>query len=311
MKNQKKEKLLIALDGSDQALKAARYVSEFTPFHKMKVVLFNVFSSVPESYRDLDKDSLFSKAAEEIMAWKMQRKKVIKESMDKAKLTLLRSGFSRHAVTVKIQNRKKGIARDIINEAKNGYSAVVIGRKGHANLKEIIVGSVAIKIIEKISFLPVLMIGEVSSEKNILLAMDGSENAMRAVDYVATILGGFDYKVKLFHVIRGGWKFVSGNPEILLTKPCLEDAEKGINVVLADAVSRLTDAGFKSNQISTKVISGVHSRAEAIVKEARNKKYGTIIVGRRGLSKVQEFFIGRVSNKVIHTTRKRAVWVVT
>ena len=43
MKNQKKKKLLMALDGSEQALNAARYVSEFTPFHKMKVVLFNVF----------------------------------------------------------------------------------------------------------------------------------------------------------------------------------------------------------------------------------------------------------------------------
>ncbi len=36
-----------------------------------------------------------------------------------------------------------------------------------------------------------------------------------------------------------------------------------------------------------------------------------IIVGRRGLSGVREFFIGRVSNKVIRLARKNTVWGVT
>ncbi len=311
MKNQKKKKLLVAVDGSEQAVDAVRYIREFAPFHKMKVVLFNVFSSVPESYRDLEKDPQFSQAAREVMAWEMQQKKVIKEYMDKAKKTLLRSGFSKNGVAIKIQNRKKGVARDIINEAKDGYNAVVIGRKSKSNFKEIVVGSVATKIVEKITFLPVLMIGEVPPDEKILMAVDGSENAMRAVDFVAATLGGFDYKVNLFYVIRGGKHLLSGNPEFFFTKACLEDTAKEINAVFDEAIHRLTDAGFKSNQITTKIIIDVHSRAKAIVKEARDGDYGTIVLGRRGLSKVEEFFMGRVSNKVIHTIRNRAVWLVT
>jgi nucleotide-binding universal stress UspA family protein len=59
------------------------------------------------------------------------------------------------------------------------------------------------------------------------------------------------------------------------------------------------------------LVSDVPSRAEAIVKEAREGDYGTIVLGRRGLSKVQEFLLGRVSNKVINIIRRRALWIVT
>ncbi|MEZ4548914.1 MAG: universal stress protein [Desulfobacterales bacterium] len=42
------------------------------------------------------------------------------------------------------------------------------------------------------------------------------------------------------------------------------------------------------------------SRAGAIIREATDNGFGAIVVGRRGISKVEEFFLGRVSTKVIH-----------
>jgi hypothetical protein len=36
-----------------------------------------------------------------------------------------------------------------------------------------------------------------------------------------------------------------------------------------------------------------------------------IVVGRRGLSRVEEFFMGRVSDKVLQLAKEMAVWVVT
>ena len=42
----------------------------------------------------------------------------------------------------------------------------------------------------------------------------------------------------------------------------------------------------------------------------REGGYGTIVVGRRGLSKVYEFFMGRVSDKVLHLAKDMAVWIV-
>jgi len=309
MKKKTQIKLLVAVDGSEYAFNAVRYVSRLAPFQKMKVVLFNVFSSVPESYRDLEKDPQFTRAAREVMGWEMQRRKAIQEYMKKARETLSLSGFPDKAINVKIQNRKKGIARDIIIEAKKGYSAVVIGRKGDADFQEIVVGSVATKLVQKLSFLPLLMIGKIPPNEQILLALDGSENAMRAVDYVASTLGGSGYKINLLHVIRGDLE--AEIPHLFFSKKSLKEAKKEIDEIFDKAKRCLTAAGFKSDQINTKIVSGVRSRAGAIVQEARDGDYGTIVLGRRGLSKIQNFFMGRVSNKVIHTIRNRVVWVVT
>ncbi|MFC1489225.1 universal stress protein [Thermodesulfobacteriota bacterium] len=309
MKRKTQKKMLLAIDGSERSFDAVRYVSKFAPFHEMKVVLFNVFSSVPESYRDLEKDPQFSRAAREVMAWEMQRRKVIQEYMDKARETLVHSNFSNNSIKLKIQNRKKGIARDIIREAKNGYSTIVMGRRGEGDFRELVVGSVATKVVERASFVPVLLIGKIPPDENVLLAVDGSENANRAVDFVASTLGGFDFKVNLFHVIRGDLE--AEVPHLFIENKSLNAAKKEIKAIFHDSKQRLTDAGFQSNQITTKVVSGTRSRAGAIIQEARDGDYGTIVLGRRGLSKVKEFFIGRVGNKVIHTIRNRAVWVVT
>jgi len=311
MKNKSKQKVLLTFDGSEHAFHAINYVSKLAPFHKMKVVLFNVFSGIPESYLDLEKDPLFSRSSREVKAWEMQQRKEIQKSMDTARQKLLHSGFHPDAVTIKIHNRKEGIARDIVKEAENGYSAVIIGRRGMGTYKEIIVGSVAKKIVEKVAFLPVLMIGEIPPDNRFLVALDSSENAVRAVNYVAQIMGGFDFNINLFHAIRGDQSVHSGIAHLFFPKESLEEAEAAAIAVFDKAKRRLEEAGFTSDQINTKLVSGVPSRAEAIVKEAREGDYGTIVLGRRGLSKVQEFFLGRVSNKVIHIIRRRAIWIVT
>jgi len=311
MKNKSKQKVLLTFDGSEHAFHAINYVIKLAPFHKMKIVLFNVFSGIPESYLDLEKDPLFSRSSREVKAWEMQQKKEIQKSLDTARQKLLHSGYPPDAVTVKIHNRKEGIARDIVKEAEKGYSAVIIGRRGMGTYKEIIVGSVAKKIVERISFLPVLMIGEIPPDNKFLVALDSSENAVRAVNYVAQVLGGFDFNINLFHAIRGDLSVHPGIAHLVFPKESLEEAEAAATAVFEEAKRRLEVAGFTSDQINTKLVSGVPSRAEAIVKEARDGDYGTIVIGRRGLSKVQEFFLGRVSNKVIHIIRRRAIWIVT
>ena len=311
MANPTPNKLLLAIDGSERALDVVKYVSKFPPFHNMHVVLFNVFSGVPEACWRFDKNPQYGSVAREVRAWEIQREKVINEFMDQAKQHLIRSGFPQGAITVKLQNRKKGIARDIIREAEEGYGAVVIGRKGMGAYKEIFVGSVANKIVEKASFLPVLMIGQIPPDENILVPIDSSEGAMRAVEHVAATLGGFDFKIHLLHVIRGAMDFHEAVPHLFLPKIRLEDAKKESQAVFDRAKRCLTNAGFRENQITTKIIADAQSRAEAIIQEAREQDYGTIVMGRRGLSKVQEFLMGRVSSKVIQTIRNRAVWVVT
>jgi nucleotide-binding universal stress UspA family protein len=81
--------------------------------------------------------------------------------------------------------------------------------------------------------------------------------------------------------------------------------------VFAEASTRLEKAGLSRGQITTRLAKGVRSRAGAIIEEALKGGYGTIVVGRRGISYVEEFSMGRVSNKIIHLAKELAVWVVS
>jgi len=229
----------------------------------------------------------------------------IQEFMERSQQLFLDQGVPEEAVSVKIQERQTGIARDIAREALDNYDAVVVGRWGVSKLKDLVWGSIAGKLVGHLVHVSLWVVGGTPQAGKVLLAMDASEEAMRTVDYVGAMLAGTDGEVTLFHVMRG-LDFVL--PE---TGEILQDIEGAAEAFLEQAVGRLEKAGLRPDQISTKTVSGVASRAKAIVEEAKNGGYGTIVVGRRGLSRVAEFFMGRVSNKVMQLAREMAVLVVS
>ena len=76
------------------------------------------------------------------------------------------------------------------------------------------------------------------------------------------------------------------------------------------AVERLTAAGVPRDRITTQIVAGAPSRAEAVVMEADQGGYGTIVAGRRGMSEVADFSMGAVCNKIVQLAGRQAVWVV-
>ena len=294
-----KRKILLAVDGSDQAFEAVRYVSLLFPPNRMEVVLFHVMTKVPESFWDVEKEPAYSHKVATTRAWELQQKKEIQEFMEKARRLFLDQNVPEDAVRIKIQERKVGIARDIIYESQNDYHGVVVGRWGMSQLKDFLSGSIANKLIGRLINVPLCVVGGTPQIGKILVAIDASEGAMRAIDYVGDMVDSLHWKVTLFHAVRD------------FDREELHQAEKSMEHVFEEASGHLEKAGFNSNQITTRMITGVQSRAGAIVVEVLKEGYGTIVVGRRGLSHVEEFFMGRVSNKVIQMARKMAVWVVT
>lgn len=317
-----RKKILIAVDGSDLALDAVRYVGVTVPSQNTDVVLFHVITRVPESFWDLEKEHTYHYRIADVRTWEIQQEKIIEEFMAQARQVLQDSGFPQEAVMANIQERKAGIARDILVESQNGYSAVVVGRTGLSQLKDIVIGSIANKLVEKLAHVPIWVVGGgVAAHGRILLPVDASEGAMRAVDYVASILdGSHGGCVTLFHAIRGldifqqilGGSLLPGQDKEWKeqAEKELESASGEIESTLNEAVRRLEKAGLDPKCVKKKVVTGVSSRAGAIIEEAERGVYDTIIIGRRGLSRVQDFFMGRVSNKVIQLAREKTVWVV-
>ncbi|MDI6688239.1 MAG: universal stress protein [Desulfobacterales bacterium] len=146
--------------------------------------------------------------------------------------------------------------------------------------------------------------------KNILIAVDESENARRAVLYVAKLLEGAEgFRVSVLHVIP--------EPEEDYF-PTLEDRDKWldqhknkVDEMLEDYRQILIQGGFDPSVVSVRsIMRHCPSMATCILEEKDEAEYSTVVVGRQGLSRSQEFLFGSVSSKIVNYARNCTVWVV-
>ena len=311
-------KMLILVDGSERTLQTVNYVKDFMPVDEnTRIVLFHVFSGIREEYRELAQEPTCVTVADQLKNRETQEKEKIRACLEQAKNILISGGFSERSIEIKFHRLEKGVARDIIDEARKGYTAVVLRRRGMGALKNIILGSVAVKLLQALTFIPILIVGQAPAVKKILLAVDASPASMKAVEFVASLLGGHGYEVCIFHAIPGLGAIhfdlsevcMPALPEVDMPDTCLEVFKLKVARLFKDVKDRLMTSGFESEKITEKIISGVRSRSDAIVKEAEDG-FGTIVVGRRGLSKVEAFFMGRVGHQVVYGGKKFTVWVV-
>lgn len=303
-------RLLVAVDGSERSIRTARYLAEMPAFFNMEVNLFNVFSSIPESYYDMGKEPASVKITAGLYAWEQQQRRLIEKQMQKCRKILLSSDYNPAKIRPTIHKRRKGVARDIIAESKKGYCAVVLRRRGMSDLKGLIMGSVALKLLNGINTVPLIFAGRKPNNRRVLIAVDCSDNAQRAVAFAGTMLGGFDYTVGLVSVLRGEQPQTIGNGSADIFDQYLAEMEPQVGQALNRAKDRLVAAGVDVQEISIEIVKGAHSRAAAIVDAAERGDYDTIVLGRRGLSRVEQFFAGRVSTKVLHVGRRHNVWIV-
>ena len=309
MVNDGRRKVLLAVDGSSQSLEAVRYMSRVFPPRQTTVVLFHSFGEIPEFLCDFGREG---QPVQEYPEWEHTLRESIYDFMSQARQILIDSNIPDDAIDIHIHKREKGIARDVILESHKGYVAVVVGRRGLNEFDGFVLGSVASKLLEILAHVPICLVGNKPDPAKILLAVDESQGAMHAVDYTASVLKSSVSEISLCHVVRGLYPSGKEHERILdfdLERKWLEEAIK--EKVFDKAIARLVKAGLDSKCVTTKLITGVSSRSVAILHHARIGGYGTIVIGRRGWSKVEEFSMGRVCRKVVELAKNRAVWVVS
>jgi len=306
------KRVLLAIDGSNQAMGAIRYVGAFLPPAHTEVVLFHVQAEVPESLLDLGIDPSLASDIAPISTWSRQVEKHIEEFMEKGADLLVQAGFPTDRIGKMVRDRKSGIARDILEEAGQGYDALVVGRSGVSNLTNVVVGSVAHKLVNTIHRIPIAVVGGSPEPQNVLIGFDGSEGSMRAVDFVCSMLSGRELAVMLCLVVRSlgihfGADLVFGaEHEEAWLRAISSQIERGH----PEAETRLRDAGFHPDNVYTRVLENMTSRAEGLTRAAETGGFGTLVLGRRGVSDVSGFAMGRVTRKVLHMADSMAVWIV-
>jgi nucleotide-binding universal stress UspA family protein len=120
--------------------------------------------------------------------------------LEKYKALLTSRGVADADIDLLTLPRKSGVAKDILEySTAMQYDAILLGRRGLTGLAETFLGSVSANVVENSPLIPVWLVDEKSASNSVMVAVDGSESSLRAVDHLAFILGGnTDVELVLF-----------------------------------------------------------------------------------------------------------------
>jgi nucleotide-binding universal stress UspA family protein len=144
--------------------------------------------------------------------------------------------------------------------------------------------------------------------KKILVAVDASGTANRAVVMAAYLASKHEAELLILHVIRD-----MQLPAVLKEAPELEEfnhtrediLRQVANTILSDASSLAKKEG--AIKIQTAIGSG--DPASSVVGFAKRRNIDTIVIGTRGLGKMKGLVMGSVSRKIVDNSEANCIIV--
>lgn len=307
------KQIVVPVDGSERAVATLDYLNVlFGPDSSLEVVLFYVLPTLPPILEDEKKKN--KEIGRKIKEVEEKNIKLAEQILTDAKIFLLDRGFKENRVKTVYKKKDLGIARDICDWAEmKGVDAVMVSTRGRTRLQSFFMGEVSRYILEYIKSCPVWMVEKKVKKRTVLIAIDNSENALRAVDHAGFMLSGTDVPVILFHSKRKLRRFLP--EEIVREAPELEAlwkdaAGEQIAPYMGKAKEMLLKAGLSEEQITVKVVDGSRSAVTDILSAAKRYNCGTVVVGRRGVTGMKEIIMGSVTRKILEDFSGKALWIV-
>lgn len=132
-----------------------------------------------------------------------------------------------------------------------------------------------------------------SIAKEILVPVDGSENSLRAVRYALGLAGALGARIRLFYVFP-----VSSVEIIGMAGMSRDDIEHAAQAAAQRVFDKLhTEIGETDVKLVDETSIG--DPAEEIIRCTEDDQELLVILGRRGLSRIQSLLLGSVSEKVV------------
>ena len=143
--------------------------------------------------------------------------------------------------------------------------------------------------------------------KSILVPVSDSLISRAAVDFLASMsIGSEDCRIVLVHILRK-----PSASEELMGKKFTEKQPKRFRAVLERAKETLVKNGFKAENIEIEIISEEYPTvADGIIDQCRKRNCTMVVLGRKTMSKAEEFVMGDVCVKLVRGLEKAAVLVV-
>lgn len=143
--------------------------------------------------------------------------------------------------------------------------------------------------------------------KSILVVLNDTPCSELAVNFLAQCPLSFsEVQVTLMHVFREP----TGSEEMMGRK-FLQSQKGKIEAAMTNARQRLVEAGYPPEHIHTHIETQPYSTvANGIIAEVEKGDYDMVVIGRKKMSKSEEFVLGDASIKVIRDIEKATVIVV-
>ncbi len=137
--------------------------------------------------------------------------------------------------------------------------------------------------------------------QNVLVAIDGSENSNRALDFSLDLAEKYGAAVRILNVSESPAMgavpleptTISGESMVVFAKDLQRFHEEILNKAVVHAKE------IKPNVVvSSKLREG--DPALEIVGESKDEGFDIVVLGHHGLGRVREIFLGNISEKVAH-----------
>lgn len=147
--------------------------------------------------------------------------------------------------------------------------------------------------------------------QKILVAVDDSKLSDRVVDYVGKVVAAHkDVEIYLLQVYPEPPPYFYQEGHNL--QEFKQEKENNAQKVFQRLLPVLEGYGLAANTTQTRclMVEGI-SLSKEILKVREEGNFGTLVLGRRGISKAEEFLFGSISTAILRESHDFTVWVVS
>lgn len=279
--------ILVAFDGSENSLEACNVATILAKGYGSEIT---VVSAVPPL-------RLFSRprlGTEYYSSLERNARIMIEKAV---------SSFTREGVKARYEILR---SRSSVPESINNYAAkvdsdlVIAGTRGHGGFRRMLLGSVSSELVSHASS-PVLVVRkrrdtDKARLDRILVATDGSKNALKAVGYAVSLAKTLKSELTIVYIIyMSPLDYSTDSTEIIGTvlKELREEGEKAVS-------EAALLAGESNVRVEVKIVENNRPPMVAITDLADKEKFDLIVLGTRGLGGFRRLILGSTANGVIH-----------
>ncbi len=153
-------------------------------------------------------------------------------------------------------------------------------------------------------------------ERKILVAVDGSSYSNNTLQYLGSLFAPItEMKLHLYSAISSsslppGKEWLDELELMNSLPPAAQRKLRTTRTYMKTAIGKLERLGISPDRVTTEVRLARSTVADDILHEGRQGLYDAIVIGRRGLTKLEEIVMGSISASLFERSHDVPLWII-